>query len=136
MTICGIQNSAFSLISTNAFQELRKYGPDKGWLGYKPPNQLYADSFVYTYESILDILTEDEEQLSNGLVIIVLTAHPLQQDKGHQYKGCVAYGQVIAHPVEFFTKSQKEFAGFKTTFNRPAVSITPDNLTGRQAAVC
>ena len=54
MTICGGQNSVFFPINTNAFQKLRKYDPDKGWMGYKPPIQLYTDSFIYVYAAILD----------------------------------------------------------------------------------
>lgn len=56
------------------------------------------------------------KQLGYGFIVIVYAAYPFEQDKVCEYKSCSDYGQVIAYSVEFLSKFQKQFAGFKTAF--------------------
>ncbi len=66
---------------------------------------------------ILDIFTAYKEQLGNGILIIMLTAHPFQQDEACEDKRSAADGKVIAYPMELLAKLQKRLAGFKTAFD-------------------
>ena len=143
-------------IYTNIAYKSRKYRLDKFRLGYKPSDQLHTHCFIDHYVPIpdpggkngheaaqrrcifhvLDIFTAHKKQFCYGFIVIVFPAYPFEQDKACEHKRCAAYSQVIVYPVELLPKFQQRFAGFETTFDRPAVPITPYDLAGGQAAVC
>ena len=56
---------------------------------------------------ILDIFTAYKEQFGNSLLIILLTAHPFEQDEARKNKRSAADSKVIVYPMEFPAKLQK-----------------------------